>query len=218
VYRYSIICGAALILGMSLFPARAADPVLKVGITEQMPFLDVTHEGNPVRIQRIQDQGNKLIDDFAKTSRPCPPFCIHPIKAAPGVDTVGELELLDFMRKEVKEGRGLIIDSRLPEFYRIETIPTAVNIPFTVIRPDNKRIDLILNVLGAVKAGSTWDFRNAKSLALFCNGPWCDQSSRAIQALIGLGYPPEKLKYYRDGMQLWRVLGLTTVVPAKKQP
>ena len=28
---------------------------------------------------------NRLVDDFTKTSRPCPPFCIHPITAAPGV-------------------------------------------------------------------------------------------------------------------------------------
>ena len=27
------------------------------------------------------------------------------------------------------------------------------------------------------------------------------------------GYPPDKLRYYRGGMQMWQVLGLTTVIP-----
>lgn len=187
----------------------------KVGITDKMPYVDVTHDGQKVRIQRIQDQGNKLIDDFAKTSRPCPPFCIHPIKADPDVETFGELELMNFMTREVKAGTGVIVDARLPEFYRVETIPTAVNIPFTLIKPENPRIERVLLALGARKSETGMDFRGAKTVALFCNGPWCDQSSRAIQALLKLGYPAEKLKYYRDGMQLWRVLGLTTVVPAK---
>jgi hypothetical protein len=58
-----------------------------------------------------------------------------------------------------------------------------------------------------------WDFTKAKHLLLWCNGPWCDQSPRAIRALIALGYPVNKLSYYRGGMQDWLVLGLTIVVP-----
>lgn len=197
--------------GMAL--AQEAD--LKVKIAENLPYLDVTHNGEKVRVQRIQDQGNKLIDDFAKTSRPCPPFCIHPIKAAPGVETYGEMELLEFVDKQGKSGAGILIDARMPEFYRVETIPSAVNIPFSVIKPDNPHIDRILNVLGARKVGSSWNFSEAKTLVLFCNGVWCDQSPRAIKSLMALGYPADKLKYYRGGLQLWRMLGLTTVVPTK---
>jgi len=33
-----------------------------------------------VTVQRIQDTNNRLTDDYAKTSRPCPPFCIQPTK------------------------------------------------------------------------------------------------------------------------------------------
>jgi len=46
---------------------------------------------------------------------------------------------------------------------------------------------------------------------MFCNGSWCGQTSEAIKALLALSYPEEKLKYYRDGMQGWVSLGLTTV-------
>ncbi|MGB5520728.1 MAG: hypothetical protein WBO73_20030, partial [Gammaproteobacteria bacterium] len=60
----------------------------------------------------------------------------------------------------------------------------------------------------------TWDFSEAKQILLWCNGPWCGQSPRAIRALISLGYPAEKLYYYRGGMQMWQSLGLTTVLPS----
>lgn len=207
---------AAVALAALLFGFTAAAQDVKVKITETMPWLDVLHNGQKVRIQRIQDTGNKLIDDFAKTSRPCPPFCIHPIQAAPGVETFGELELLQFMARDIKAGSGLLIDSRLPEFHKAETIPTAINIPFSVVKPGNPNMDGILSALGAQKgANGKWDFSRAKTLALFCNGVWCDQSSRAIDGFMAVGYPPEKLKYYRDGMQMWRLLGLTTVVPTK---
>ena len=36
-------------------------------------------------IQRVQDNGNNVDASFAKTSRPCPPFCIQPISLAQGM-------------------------------------------------------------------------------------------------------------------------------------
>jgi len=188
---------------------------LKVKITPTLSAVDVVHAGQKIRIQRIQDTGNKIIDDFAKTSRPCPEFCIHAMVVAPGVETLGELELLDFMTRQVPSGKGLVIDARLTEFHKIETIPTSINIPFTVIKADNPHIGQILIALGAVMGpDNRWNYQKAKSLVLWCNGPWCDQSSRAIEALLSLGYPAAKLKYYRGGMQMWKLMGLTTVVPA----
>jgi rhodanese-related sulfurtransferase len=206
--------GWAVIWGV-LGSSSANAQELKVKITPTLSSVDVVHAGQKIRIQRIQDTGNKIIDDFAKTSRPCPEFCIHAMVVAPGVETLGELELLDFMTRQVPSGQGLVIDARLADFHKIETIPTSINIPFTVIKADNPHIGQILTALGAEMAPSKrWNFQKAKSLALWCNGPWCDQSSRAIQALLSLGYPAAKLKYYRGGMQMWKLMGLTTVVPA----
>ena len=48
---------------------------------------------------------------------------------------------------------------------------------------------------------------------LFCNGIWCVQSRLAIEKLIKMGYPREKLLWYRGGLQDWLALGFTTVVP-----
>ena len=204
-----------LSLATGLLVSISVACALEVNISPELPFLDIEFEGKQVRIQRIQDPEHRLDNSFTKTSRPCPPFCIHPMQAAVGVRTVGELELLNFLIEKVRTGGGLLIDSRLPEWFEKGTIPGAVNIPWTLLTagPDNPHTAKILLALGAMEERGDWDFRPALDLMMFCNGPWCDQSPRALKNLISLGYPPEKLYYYRGGMQLWQLLGLTTVVP-----
>lgn len=182
-----------------------------VGITKDKPFVSVLHQGSEVQVKRIQDTQNRLVDDFAKTSRPCPPFCIHPMQAAPNVDTLGELELLNFVNNKVKSGKGLLIDARMPKFFNSETIPGSVNIPFVLFTGGNA--EKVVTLLGVKEGKNGLDYSQAKELCLYCNGPWCDQSPRAIKALMKVGYPADKLKYYRGGMQLWKIFSLTTVLP-----
>lgn len=201
----------AALLSTSVF----AEEKLKVAITKEAPSITVLHQGSEVKVKRIQDTENRLVDDFSKTSRPCPPFCIHPMEAAPNVETIGELELLEFVNTTVKSGNGLLIDARMPKFFNSETIPGSINIPFILFTGENA--EKVIKLLG-VKDGETGlDFSQAKELSLYCNGPWCDQSPRAIQALIKVGYPASKLKYYRGGMQLWKIFSLTTVLPKPNQ-
>lgn len=201
-----------LTLLLTATPSVMAENV--VGLTENMPWVEIEHHGTPVRIERIQDTQNKLVDDFSKTSRPCPPFCIHPMQAADGVETIGEVELIEFLQTEVKAQTGLLVDARMTTWYDSETIPGAVNIPFVIFTSASDKRDRILELLGAVrKDDGTFDFTNVVSMSLFCNGPWCDQSPRAIKALIEAGYPRDRLKYYRGGMQMWKMFGLTTVLP-----
>lgn len=198
--------GAVFVLAISGFtPAVAQD----VRITTDIMSQEVTLNGEQIVIERIQDTAHRLEGGFTKTSRPCPPFCIHPISAAPGVRTVGELEIMEFLKVDVAGGRGLLIDSRLPVMFEKGSIPGSVNVPFSTLDPTNPFRDEIFQALGARPLGNDWDFTNAKKLALFCNGPWCDQSPRAIRYLTGAGYPSEKLSYYRGGMQVWMSLGLT---------
>lgn len=211
-----------------------------VKLTDYLAYLDVNHGGEQVRVERIQDVENKLDDGFAKTSRKCPPFCIQPMKVAPGVTTVGEAEIFRFMDRELASGNGLIVDVRTPSWYQRGTIPGSINIPFTefVSGEDAPETIKILEALGAMRRGETgsltrsfeklmakfglfgadqktdtWDFSNAKKVVFWCNGPWCGQSPRAITGLLEYGYPAEKLAYYRGGMQMWKVLGLTVIVP-----
>jgi rhodanese-related sulfurtransferase len=197
------------ILSASLF----ADNTL-VKITKDISHIDIKDNGVNVRISRIQDTANRLTDDFAKTSRPCPPHCIQKIKPIEGVKTITELELIDFIKNKVYKKKGILADARIKEMFLYETIPGAINIPFTITQVNSKKVtDSLFKALGAKpKADGSYDFTNAKELAVFCNGLWCASSVKFIKNMIAKGYPKDKLYYYRGGLQSWRLLGLTTVV------
>jgi rhodanese-related sulfurtransferase len=185
----------------------------EVRITPEMDQKRIDLNGETLLIERNQDNAHRLDDEFTKTSRPCPPFCIHAMSAAEGVETIGELEVMAFLEDKVANGQGLLIDSRVPEWFAKGTIPGAVNVPFTTLEPANPYRDQIIQALGGQPRGEGWDFSNALDLAMFCNGPWCDQSPRAIRNLRAVGYPADKIAYYRGGMQLWLLLGLSVNRP-----
>ena len=198
---------------MILSPAALAEPV---GITPSMSSVEVIHKGEPVTIERNQDNENTIAADYALTSRPCPPFCIRPIKLAPGVETIGELEMLDYLVAAGKpDSNILVIDSRTPDWVAKGTIPGSVNIPWTLLKEDTSNpitiAEILENRFGAIDEDQFWNFSNVKTLVLFCNGMWCGQSPRNIATLIKYGYPADKIKWYRGGMQNWQALGLTTV-------
>jgi rhodanese-related sulfurtransferase len=140
---------------------------------------------------------------------------ISPMTIAPGVETYGELEVLRFM-KTMKDPKNnyLLVDSRGNEWYRYDTIPGAVNLWFLPMKEPEKfpkRFKAIYDQLG-VKRGKdgTYDYSGAATILLFCNGAWCGQSPAAVRSLLKLGYPPEKMKWYRGGMLAWKSLSMTT--------
>src|SRR5512139_2783393 len=90
-----------------------ADKPLEVKITADMASVDVMHGGQKVTIQRNQDQNNNVNPAFGKTSRKCPPFCIQPGELAPGVETIGELEVLHYLKKMSDGDKTImVVDSR----------------------------------------------------------------------------------------------------------
>ena len=211
--KVSVLFSVALLSVMSVY----ADDT-KVKITKKVSSITVNHLGQKVVIKRIQDPYHVLSDDYTKTSRACPPFCIHPMKVAPGVKTIGEVELVDFFKNEINKDKAILVDARLPDWYKVETIPAAINIPFTLLEDaDPQTVDAVFSSLGAKKVGGKWDFSHAKDLVIFCNGVWDDQSTRLIKSFLKYGYPAKKIAYYRDGFQGWKLLGLTTVIMEKKE-
>jgi rhodanese-related sulfurtransferase len=191
--------------------------VLEVMLTPTLGEFMVDHGGKKILIRRNQDTDAMLSFDFARTSRPCPPFCAQPMQAADSVETIGEVELFAFMQGDLASGKGLLIDARTKSWHRRGTIPGSINLPFTALNPAQGADDITLEdslaTLGVKPSLSGWDFSQAKSLVLWCNGPWCGQSPSAIRGLLSIGYPSEKLRYYRGGMQLWHVMGLPVVSP-----
>lgn len=204
---------ASLLFSTSAFSAA-------VNITRDLESVNVTHGGKTVKIMRNQNQKNTVNPAFAKTSRKCPPFCIQPSVLAPGVETIAELEVINYL-KMINEGDDsiLVVDSRTPDWAAKGTIPGAVNLPWTKLNPA-KGADPIS--IGEIMEGSfnamnlegLWDYSNAKTLVMFCNGMWCGQSPNNIKNLLKFGYPPNKLKWYRGGMQDWEILGLSTAKAA----
>ncbi len=200
----------------ALFMGTAPVLAQEVWITQELPFVELEVGQEFFVIERDQDNLAVVPADFAKTSRPCPPFCVQPMTVAEGVNTVGELELIAFLEDVVQAGDGYLIDSRTPRWYEAGTIPGSINIPFNLLSADaqNPFLAPLLKQLGGAQTDSgDWTFDNAPELTMFCNGSWCGQSPRAIRNLLSVGYPAEKLHYYRGGMQNWLILGLNVVIP-----
>ena len=138
---------------------------------------------------------------------------ITPISFHKNVKTIGELELISFMQDAQSDENMLVIDTRLSKWYKHRTIPTAINIPFNLIDEDQYEFEDILNTLGVKIIDDNYDFSNAKTIALIDNASWCMQSTWAMQNLSKIGYPKEKILWYRAGLTAWTMLNLTTVVP-----
>lgn len=231
---HHLISASAAVLALTLSATVSAEK-LEVGITPDMQKLDFTHDGKSYTIMRNQDQKNNVNENFAKTSRKCPPFCIQPMVLAPGVETLGEVEVIHYIKKMSEGENILLVDSRTPDWVERGTIPGAKNLPWTKLNPAKGAttegiIEVMTKEFGAKlaegadaftvdeavaegNAGKAFDYSQAKTLVMFCNGMWCGQSPNNILNLLKFGYPAEKIKWYRGGMQDWEVLGLSTVKP-----
>lgn len=113
---------------------------------------------------------------------------VQPIELEPNVRTIGELELIEHLDRDLA-----LVDTRPADVHRKATIPGAINIPH----------EEILDRVGELNPSSPAVF--------FCNGPQCKATPDAIRALIAGRYPPKAILYYRGGMHDWMTLGYPTV-------
>ncbi len=130
------------------------------------------------------------------------------------LETYGELEVLAFIKEMQHNDNMLLIDSRKASWFNYRTIPGAINMPFDYFKERDGyefHFEYALKHLGVfIEKDGEYDFSDAKTLLLFCNGPWCTQSSSMIYALLDIDYPIKKLKWYRGGMQSWLGAGMTS--------
>jgi rhodanese-related sulfurtransferase len=110
---------------------------------------------------------------------------INPIELAPGVRTVGELEVISHLKSGLP-----LIDTRLKHFYDASTIPGARNVPHSEIETRINGLEPTLHTV------------------FFCNGPQCGATPDAIRTLLKSAFPHESILYYRGGMHDWVTLGL----------
>lgn len=185
------------------FVAAVSGPVLAedVGITKDIMSVTVQTAEGPVEIMRNQDNDTRLAEPWVQTSRPCPNFCIQPMSPAPGVTTIGELEVLEFL----SSGDGVLVDGRIRSQYEEGTIPGAISVPYTEAADRLGEFGCEIDFDGWICEAEV------PNVVLFCNGPWCGQSPTAARRMIEAGFPAEKIYYYRGGMQNWNMLGLTVM-------
>jgi len=138
----------------------------------------------PVRVPTVQPSGLVEIDPWWGA--------IQPHRLHPDLPTVGELEVLEHLR-----AGGAVVDTRRPEYVAASgTIPGATAIPWEET------------------AGRAEEVDPAVVTVLFCNGPQCAATPRAVEALLAAGRDPRSLRYYRGGLQDWVGLGLPTARPS----
>ncbi len=170
-------------------------------------------EGAPFTINRDQDRKHLIAKLYQKTGRGIiKPM--HPFKPN-AVETIAELEMISYIaRLSDKKNDVVIVDARKPIWLILSgSLPGSINVPFHTFKKDkNFAIETMEDEFGVItKPDGKLDFSQAKTLAVYCNGNWCKMSPELIWALLDYGYPAEKIKYYRGGMQAWQLLGLTVV-------
>jgi len=183
-----------------------------VPISKGVKSIDMELNDEKFTIMRDQSKTNKISPLYETTFRGAP----QPISLADGLETLGELEFIEYMKKAQTDENIAIIDSRKPGWFAKLRIPGAVNVPFTNFDEKDTAIEMMEDEMGVVQNDDgTLDFSKAKTLALYCNGYWCGQTPGMVKnaefALLKMGYPVEKIKYYRGGMQAWTSLGFTVV-------
>ncbi|MGB5965453.1 MAG: rhodanese-like domain-containing protein, partial [Sulfurimonadaceae bacterium] len=142
----------------------------------------------------------------------------QPMKIDKEIETVGELEVLKFLAiLEFEPDKYALIDARDPQWYEEMTIPNSINIPYAHMKKDenlSKEYTRTLKLLNIeIDKNGKLDFSLAKEVILFCNANWCVQSVWAVKSLVKMGYPKNKIFWYRGGLQDWAGSGFTTVKP-----
>jgi rhodanese-related sulfurtransferase len=120
---------------------------------------------------------------------------ISPMTLAPGVRTVGELEVIAHI-----EAGGDLVDTRVPKYLPGGTLPGARSIPHTETADRLGELD------------------RDRDVVLFCNGPQCAATPDAVGVLLDAGFPPQRILYYRGGIHDWVTLGLPLAALAQAEP
>ncbi len=203
---------ASILVGSLVTSIFAAPPVL---ISKGVKSIEMNLNGEKFTLMRNQKSGSKISSLYETTHRGKP----QPMILAPGVETVGELEFIEYMKQAQKDKTIVIVDSRKPGWYERLRVPGAVNVPFPSFNSKEGAIEVMEDEFGVVEKDGKLDFSNAKTIVAYCNGYWCGQTPGMVKtakfSLLKMGYPAQKIKYYRGGMQAWTSLGFTVIGTGK---
>jgi len=219
----------ALLIFVLLSSIVLSDDVTSI----QFSGINTTYENKEISIKRLRHDKCKNIRITPENlfggnlaSNTIPQSCkknittslgiVQPIRIDKEIETVGELEVLRFLAVlEFESDKYALIDARNSHWYKKVTIPNAINIPYPDIKENNKSSQKYTRALKLLNVkrdkNGKLNFSQAKEIIVFCNANWCGQSVLAIKSLISMGYPKNKIFWYRGGLQDWAGLGFTTV-------
>ncbi len=172
---------------------------IDLNITKRLQSIRLSYENYKINIKR----SIKSINDKNAYK-----FYIQPMHID-GIKTVGELEVLNFIKGLKGKEPRLFVDIRKSKEFKFQTIPGAINIPFFMLEDGSKYQNEVLTLLGGKKENNRWIFDFVPYLTIFGRGSDDYRASNAIKTLIKLSYPKDKIYYYRGGVKGWKSLGLT---------
>jgi len=188
---------------------KVKDVIVKRDIADECLKLPITNE-----MVWTGNYANPKVPDACKSTYVHTTGKLLPMQLDEEVETYGELEVLAFMKEMQHNDTMLLVDGRKQVWYDYRTIPGAVNMPFHHFK-EHEAFEFefehdLLHLGVTINEKEEYNFKHAKRVIIFCNGPWCSQSVAMITALLEIGYPAEKIKWYRGGMQDWLAAGMTS--------
>ena len=188
---------------------KVRDVIVKRDIAQECLKLPINNE-----MVWTGNYANPKVPDACKSTYVHTTGKLLPMQLHEEVETYGELEVLAFMKEMQHNDTMLLVDGRKQEWYDYRTIPGAVNMPFHHFK-EHEAFEFefehdLLHLGVTINEKEEYNFKNAKTVVIFCNGPWCSQSVAMITALLEIGYPADKIKWYRGGMQDWLSAGMTS--------
>ena len=110
------------------FAALTGSALAASNIKKGMTEFSVTLNGETCKIAREQTKGNKINAAYATTDRGIP----QPISLGNGIETLGEIEFIDYMMKAENDQSIIIVDTRTEGWHRDLRIPcTPVGLGIT---------------------------------------------------------------------------------------
>jgi rhodanese-related sulfurtransferase len=176
----------------------------------------------PVLVDKFTDENiTKNIPKECKKTIIKSKGVIQPLYINNKIKTYAEIELMNFIytKSSKSPSKYILVDSRKNSWFDFRTIPSSVNIPFEDLKYDEdfeEEFKKAYKNLGIkVIDINKYDFTNVKTAIFFCNGPWCPVSSKSIKYLSSIGYPEDKMIWYRGGMSSWEGLSLSVTKSLK---
>ena len=200
----------------------------KIHVQRELSPLCTTKMINPKALFSDEFAGRR-VPDICKKTFVTKIGVLQPMSLGKGIKTVGELEVLLHIKSVDKNPKEyILLDTRTKNWFKQMKIPLAVNLPFNEInyleesdeddfdtfdefKVYQQQLKKLLGLLNIKETKEGLDFSTAKLLMVYCNGTWCSQSPNAIYRLINLGYPREKILWYRGGMQDWLIYDYTVI-------